>query len=137
MFVSHSVTSDLKAVDYMTQVAWQSIGDMDDAMQVVGHELQGEKPDLRIELGDFTPAPGDAITQWRGVKPGLGMAVIGTADGAQQGTAPFDNKRDHVDAGRLVVMMVMPPLHGLVPPEIRVGGQPALLVFTQGHGLSL
>ena len=35
----------------------------------------------------------------------------------------IDGERAHVDAWRLIVVMVMPSLSRLVPPQVRVGGQ--------------
>ena len=57
------------------------------------------------------------------------MAVVKVADGAQQGTAPFYGERDHVDAWRLVIVMVMPSFHGLMATQVRMGGQPAPLAL--------
>ena len=77
------ITTDLEAVDDMAQMAWQSICHMDDAVQVVGHELNGEQPYLGIKLGYFAPALSDEVAEGRGIEPGLGMAVVRTANGAQ------------------------------------------------------
>ena len=117
----------------MTQVAWQLLNHMDNAVQVVGHELEGQEPDLRIELRDFTPARCYALTEGRGIEPRLRVTVVGTMDGTQQGAATFNSKSDHIDAGRLIVMMVVPPLHGLMPPQFGVGIQPFSLALAQGH----
>lgn len=107
---------------------------MDDAMQVVGHELEGEESDLGVELGDFTPALCYAFTQGRWIEPRLGVVAIGALNSTQQGAAPFDSERDHVDAGRLVIMMVVAPFHGLLPSQFGVGCQPLSLPLAQGHG---
>ena len=63
MFFGHPVAADLKAVDDVPQVARETAGDVDDAVQVVGHELQGEEPHLGIVLRYLPPALADAGAQ--------------------------------------------------------------------------
>ena len=82
-FPSDTVAADLEAVKHMAQVARQSVSHLDDAVQVVGHQLQGEQSNLRIEPRHLAPARGDVLTQGRGIEPRLGVAVVGIADGAQ------------------------------------------------------
>ena len=67
----------------MAQVAREPLGDLNDTVQVVGHELQSQQPGLGIVLGDLAPACGDAFTQWGRLEPGLGMAAVRTANGTQ------------------------------------------------------
>ncbi len=46
----------------MTQVPWQLFCHVDNPMQVVGHELEGEEPYLGVALGNLTPALRDAFS---------------------------------------------------------------------------
>ena len=102
-------------------------------MQVVRHELKSEKPDLGIELRYFPPARCDSLTQGRGIEPRLRVAVVGTVDGTKQGTATFNHEGNHIDARRLIVMVVMTPFHGLMPGQVGMGIQALSLALAQGH----
>ena len=110
-FPGYLVAADLKAIDYMPQVARQAVGHVDDAVQMVGYELEGEHSDLGIVLGYFTPTLSDALAQWGGRKPWLGVVAIGALNSTQQWTAPVDNERNHVNAWRLVIVMVVTAFH--------------------------
>ena len=60
-FFGHTVATDLEAVDDVPQMARKSFCDMDDSMQMIGHELKSEQLDLRIVLGYLAPTCLDAF----------------------------------------------------------------------------
>ena len=82
-FPGDPVAPDLEAIDHVAQVAREPFGDLDDGVQVIWHESQGEQPDLGVESGYLAPAGGDALAQRGWQEPGLGVVVVRTANGAQ------------------------------------------------------
>ena len=60
-FPGDPVAPDLEAVDHVAQVAREPFGDLNDGVQVIWHESQGEQPDLGVESRYLAPAGGDAF----------------------------------------------------------------------------
>ena len=83
-------------------------GDEEDAVQMVGHQLEGKHLHLGVVVMDREPASLHLQAQGRWLHPGSLGAVVGgigiACEGAQEGASALHRHGDEVDSTRLVVM---------------------------------
>jgi len=84
------------------------LGDEEDAVQMVGHELEGEHLHLLVVLMDGEPASLYLQAQWRRLYPGSLGAIVGCIgiayEAAQQRASALHRHGDEINPPRLVVM---------------------------------
>ena len=107
--------ASLKAVDNLPQVHGQGGGDKEDAVQVVGHHLEGRHLYLRVMTVNGPPLAFHRHAQLRQLDARLAPAVRRSkgiaGERAEEGPAAFHLHGDHIQAPTRVVVMVVAAVH--------------------------
>lgn len=98
----------LEAVDDASQVERQLACEEDDAVQMVGHELEVEQPDAVVHL---CAAPPGAFRLTSQVAVDKARRVVGALDAPEGLAAGGRLDGDHVDAAAVVVVSVAAAVH--------------------------
>lgn len=114
MFVS-PVAPHFKPIDNLAQVDRQRFPDVEEHVQVVGHELLGDNLYLWVEAGNAFYLCGDEKTQRRrdeARSSRFSASFQGVAGkGAEHGLSSLCGEGNHVDAGLTVVVVEHPLFH--------------------------
>lgn len=100
--------------------------DVDDAVDVVGHGLEGEEFDLGVIFRDVEPCLLDLLTQGGELDPWGDVMGVGRAERSQQGAPAFDAEGHHVNGHAMVVVAWHSALHGGLGGQLGVELEPSL-----------
>lgn len=111
-----AVAASFEATDDAAEVFVHFLLDEDDAVEMVGHHLEGDDLDLGIVVGDAPPFIIDTLAEWREFHSG-GVGTVRwcltlTHNPAEDGKAAFGHHRHHVHLTDGVVVTYTAALHG-------------------------
>lgn len=113
--------ADLEAFDDLAEVRLHLVGDKEDAVDVVWHELQTEDAYLWIELRDVIPAALHLTTYSGRNDRGVCSVRCAPCKTAETWLPVCHAHRYHVYGARLIVVNLHTPLHGVldvIPPSL-------------------